>query len=263
MKLQRTTKHTNGTRHQVKIQKNTLSKYARLIKTFFIKKNTFAGRNNTGRITMRHQGGGCKYKKHFLEYSNNYFSILLKTNYNPASNSFINYNFDIVNKNFFKTLNIKGLHSGVLLESRARLTDIRLGFRSVLKNLPSGSIISSVGSDSSSKKIYAKSAGAFCQILEKRLQSLKIKLPSGKVIVVPNHFEGTLGCIDNIVNKLTVTGKAGRNRLKGIRPSVRGIAMNPVDHPHGGKSNKGMPQVTPWGIPTKNKPTVKKNNNYE
>jgi large subunit ribosomal protein L2 len=87
---------------------------------------------------------------------------------------------------------------------------------------------------------------------------VKIKLPSGKLIIVSCNSIATLGYIGNASFKQTRIGKAGRNRLSGHRPSVRGIAMNPVDHPHGGKSNKGMPPVTPWGLPTKNKPTVRK-----
>jgi len=77
-----------------------------------------------------------------------------------------------------------------------------------------------------------------------------------------NECYATLGVVSNAKFKSTVIGKAGRNRLLGIRPSVRGIAMNPVDHPHGGRTNGGCPSVTPWGIPTKGKPTVRKKN-YE
>ena len=89
------------------------------------------------------------------------------------------------------------------------------------------------------------------------MDSCKVKLPSGSVISVPIDSLATLGSISNSQQNLTVVGKAGRNRLKGIRPTVRGIAMNPVDHPHGGRTNGGRPSVTPWGKPTKGKPTVK------
>ena len=86
----------------------------------------------------------------------------------------------------------------------------------------------------------------------------KIKLPSSAILTLPIESYATLGTVSNKLHNLEVIGKAGRNRLKGIRPSVRGIAMNPVDHPHGGRTNGGMPPVTPWGKPTRGKPTVKK-----
>jgi len=98
----------------------------------------------------------------------------------------------------------------------------------------------------------------FCQILQKSFTSIKVRLPSSKIIEVSPNTYGTVGILSNLQHNLVYLGKAGRNRLKGKRPTVRGVAMNPVDHPHGGRTNGGRPSVTPWGIPTKGKPTVKK-----
>jgi large subunit ribosomal protein L2 len=95
--------------------------------------------------------------------------------------------------------------------------------------------------------------------MQKNLKTCKVKIPSGKCIEILNKFSyGTLGILSNSCYRNVRLGKAGINRLKGRRPSVRGIAMNPVDHPHGGRTNGGIHWKTPWGVPTKGKLTVKK-----
>jgi len=104
--------------------------------------------------------------------------------------------------------------------------------------------------------IYAKAAGVYCQLLQKGPVFSKIKLPSGKIRMMKSLLLATIGSIANEKHHLQVKGQAGKTRLKGKRPHVRGVAMNPVDHPHGGAG--GKPSVTPWGIPTKGKPTAKK-----
>jgi large subunit ribosomal protein L2 len=257
MLLKKIVKHTNGVRHQIKIQKNLLSKYNGIIKRLSTRDNSASGRNNTGRITIRHQGAGCKARNHTVIIPQQFYAVVLNVMYNAKSNSFISLNFDLKRKRFFKSVSIKNIYTGSLVESNQTLTNFKLGSRAILDSLPNGSIINCV-SNGLNKIMYAKSAGSYCLIVEKQKNSVKIKLPSGRYIFVSKNSYASLGSIDNSIFKLTVTGKAGRNRLCGIRPSVRGIAMNPVDHPHGGKSNKGMTPVTPWGIPTKNKPTVLK-----
>jgi large subunit ribosomal protein L2 len=127
-----------------------------------------------------------------------------------------------------------------------------------MSQIPAGSIIHSISLDYKKESSLVRSAGTFCQIVQKSLNQIKIKLPSGSVISCPSTSFATLGSVSNFQHNLTLIGKAGKNRLLGKRPSVRGIAMNPVDHPHGGRTNGGMPSVTPWGIPTKGKPTVSK-----
>ena len=177
--------------------------------------------------------------------------------YNSTSNSFIDLNFDLNSKRFFKTINIKGILPGSLINSSINNDEIKLGVRTYLKNFPLGSLISVINKAGEFRPKFGRSAGSFCQLVEKSTTECKIKLPSGKLHKVNNQFLGSFGTISNEKSKNISTGKAGKSRLKGIRPSVRGVAMNPVDHPHGGKSNKGMSPVTPWGIPTKGKPTRK------
>ena len=151
---------------------------------------------------------------------------------------------------------MKSSYPGSLLECKEKNVNMNLGNRSILSNYPAGAIVSSISSNN--KIRYSKSAGSFAQLLEKKGKHAKLRLPSGKIYLLSLSSYATLGAVGNSIHKLTKIGKAGRNRLKGIRPAVRGIAMNPVDHPHGGRSNKGMPQLTPWGLPTKNYPTARK-----
>jgi large subunit ribosomal protein L2 len=258
MKLKKNVNYTNAVRHQINIEKNTLSKYNNILKNLLLQRISFAGRNSTGRITVRHKGAGCKKKVHLLTYFKHFYAIVLNTMYNPRTNAFVTLNFDIARRHFFKTISINCVNTGCLLQSNTVLNDYKLGYKAPLSVLPTGTIISCI-TNRYGKVLYARSGGSYCQLLERGSNCIKIKLPSGNQIYLSNKTYGTLGPIGNSSHKLTVIGKAGRNRLIGIRPCVRGVAMNPVDHPHGGKSNKGMPQVTPWGLPTKNKPTVKKN----
>jgi large subunit ribosomal protein L2 len=257
MNLKTVVKFTNGTRHQLKIKKNLLSKYNNIIKYIKLSKFKNGGRNNTGRITVRHRGNGCKKKVYnFIDQKTVLAAVLINVMYNSKTNNFTSLYFNLQQKCFFTTTAIKSMYPGCIIELNKSITEFKLGNRANIKSLPTGTLISSI--QKKKKIVFSKAAGCFSQIIEKKSNIAKIKVSSGKIISIPINSFATLGPIGNDVNNLTVVGKAGRNRLKGWRPSVRGVAMNPVDHPHGGKSNKGMPQVTPWGIPTKNKKTRKK-----
>jgi large subunit ribosomal protein L2 len=259
MVLKKKVNCSSGVRHQINIKKDLLSKYNSVFKQLSIARKSWGGRNNTGKITIRHKGAGVKRRMHSFVFQKNKFSLTLFTMYNSLSNSFINLNFDLLNKKFFKSITAKNVYCGSFIQHSGILTEYKLGYNSTLKNLPLGTIINSLTSGNNNLKVtFAKSAGEFCQIIQKKGSFVQVRLPSGKLIFISSNQYATLGCIDNSINKLTKIGKAGRNRLKSIRPSVRGVAMNPVDHPHGGKSNKGISPVTPWGLPTRNRPTVKK-----
>src|SRR5690606_26702454 len=151
-------------------------------------------------------------------------------------------------KKFFYDINIKNLTIGSLIKKNKNLTDIHLGSQTKLSNLPSGTIISNLNIK---KNKIARSAGTFCQLLQKNKNYSKVRVPSGHIIIVNANFFATIGSISNEMCKLQILGKAGKKRLKGFRPKGRGVAMNPIDHPHGGGG--GKPSVTPWGIPTKGK----------
>jgi large subunit ribosomal protein L2 len=251
--------HSNGTRHQLNIKKNLLAKNSKIVKILAIKHKSSGGRNNTGRITISHKGGGCKILQHNLNSYNSYYrAIVVAISYSAKTNTFLDLSFDFKSKKFFKSINIKGVTVGSLLNASLYCKDIKLGFRTAVKQLPIGSIINNINVTNRTTSKYSRSAGSFCQIMEKKNYFYKIRLPSGALKSIPALSFANLGVVSNEKAKQIILGKAGRNRLKGIRPSTRGIAMNPADHPHGGKSNKGMTAVTPWGLPTKNKRTSKK-----
>ncbi len=249
---------TNGTRHQLILQKNLLYKSNRILKAIGFKK--FSGRSSiTGRITVRHKGGGCKYLYRTINFTNkNFYAIVVGILYDPNRTSFISLNFDLVSKCFFYTAAIKDVNSGAIIICKDVTTTLFLGCRYIVKIIPTGALISLISKDIFKAALYIRSAGVYGQLIQKEKFNSKIKLPSGKIIVVNNFSYATLGTISNPDHQHKILGKAGVRRLAGIRPSVRGIAMNPVDHPHGGRSNGGMPPVTPWGKLTRGKPTVKK-----
>ena len=247
---------TNSVRQYINIKKNLLSKTNNLFKQTVTGFKRFYGRSSTtGRITVRHLGGGVKKKFRQINLSNgNSTSIVMAVMHVPIRSSFISLNFDLENKTFFRTLATNGVGPGVLQKCGAKNIELKLGNRTMLKNVPTGSILHSLSLNSHAK--FARSAGLFFQVIQKTATTCKIRLPSGLIKEISNDSYGTLGSVSNFQHNLISIGKAGRNRWLGIRPSVRGIAMNPVDHPHGGRTNGGKHPVTPWGIPTKGKPTV-------
>jgi len=261
MKLIKLKPVTGGTRHQLKIQKNLLSKTNKFLKNSICGFKQFSGRSvGNGRITVWHKGGACKSNFRKINFFNtNFESIVVCIMYDPQRSSFISLNFDLHKQLFFRTLATHYVFTGSLVSCKEHQKELSLGNRTLLNNIPTGSIIHSLTTSSSSNKIsFARSAGTFCQLLQKGITTNKIRLPSGVVITASNNSYATLGMVSNLQQNLVFLGKAGKSRLKGVRPCVRGVAMNPVDHPHGGRTNGGRPSVTPWGIPTKGKPTVKK-----
>jgi large subunit ribosomal protein L2 len=260
MKLIKLKPTTNGTRHQVNLQKNLLSKTNKLIKQSINGLKSYSGRSSmNGRITVWHKGSGCKQNYRAIEsYTKNSNAIVLFIMYDPMRNAFISLNFDFERKVFFRSLSTFSVYPGALISCGNVTKSLNLGNKLTLENIPFGAIIHSLSLTAKNKATYARSAGTFCQIIQKQFNNCKVRLPSGIIITLPSKSFATLGVVSNSQFNSIYIGKAGRNRLKGIRPTVRGIAMNPVDHPHGGRTNGGRPSVTPWGIPTKGKPTVLK-----
>ena len=250
---------TNGQRHQVVLQKNLLSKNNKILKNLTLKQNFAQGRSTTtGQITVRHKGGGCKLKIRNIEKSNFMKkAILLAILYNPGKNNLLSLMFDIEKKKFFYLPTTLNVYPGTFVCTNNVETELYLGYRESFKKIPAGSLVHEVN-NKSKKNIYARSAGTFCQLVQRTLKNCVLKLPSGKYISMSVNAFATIGTSANTNSNLKIKGKAGKNRLLGIRPTVRGIAMNPVDHPHGGRTNGGIHWVTPWGISTKGKKTVKK-----
>ena len=217
------------------------------------------GRNNLGRITVRRRGGGHKrrYRKvdfkrrkidlvatvERLEYDPNRSAFIALIKYSDGENSYI--------------LAPQRVDVGDKIISGERV-DIKPGNAMPLENIPVGTIIHNVEMKPGGGGQIARAAGAYVQLVGKDGGFAQLRLGSGELRMVPARCIPTVGSVSNADNKNTNMGKAGRNRWLGKRPSVRGVAMNPVDHPHGGgegRSSGGRHPVTPWGVPTKGKRT--------
>lgn len=253
MKLLKKKSTSNSSRHKIIIDNTELSKKTRIVKTTLKGFKRFYGRSSgNGRITVRRKGGGsvCNYKK-ILPVETNHDSIVLTSLYDLKKASSLSLMFDLKKKTFFNLSSVKSVLPGTLVCSNPEKNNLFLGDRSFLKNIPVGSIICNLSIKNASKIQYVKSSGTFGQIIQMDREFSKIRLPSGSSIRVSINSTATLGRINNDSHKLVCIGNAGRSRRFGNRPKVRGIAMNPVDHPHGGRTNGGRPSVTPWGLPTK------------
>jgi len=217
------------------------------------------GRNNSGKITIRHKGGGHKRKYRKIDFyrTNNTIGITYGIEYDPNRNANIASIYNKLNRSFFYILAPKKLKVGDIVKSGSNL-DPKLGYSLPISEIPVGSYVYNLSPNTKKPGQISRSAGTFSIIKEKTLTSAKIQLNSGKQIFVSTNCYATIGIVSNDKKKNLKMKKAGQARWLNRRPTVRGVAMNPVDHPHGGgegkKSGKGK---TPWGKPTK-KGTTKK-----
>lgn len=215
--------------------------------------NQKAGRNNQGRVTVRHKGGGHKQHYRIIDFKRDKFDIkgVVKTvEYDPNRNtriSLVQY-IDGEKRYILAPLGIKPGDS-IMAGSGA---EIKPGHALPLKLMPLGTMVHNVELIPGKGGQMGRSAGAQIQVLAKEGNKCTLRLPSGEARIVHINCMATVGQLGNLDSKNVSIGKAGRNRWKGIRPSVRGVAMNPIDHPHGGGEGKspigGQPQ-TPWGKP--------------
>ena len=223
------------------------------------------GRNVHGRITVRHQGGGAKRMLRIIDFKRQRFDLpakVLAIEYDPnrsARIALIEYADKV--KNYI--LAPLGIQVGeIVISSNQQETEVKKGNCMLLRFIPSGTPIHNVELSKGKGGQLGRSAGTSVQIMAKDEDSAHVRLPSGEVRLVSLDCHATIGQLSNVEHGAMSIGKAGRNRWLGIRPSVRGVAMNPVDHPHGGgegKSGQGNPHpVTPWGMPTKGYRTRKR-----
>ena len=217
------------------------------------------GRNNTGRITMRRKGGGHKAKYRIIDFKRNKSDIagtVERIEHDPNRSSYIALiKYDDGAMNYI--LAPKDLKIGDKIIAGEN-TEIKVGNCMPMSNIPVGIDIHNIELKVGSGAQLARSAGSSTQIVGKSDGYVAIKLPSGEQRKVREECKATIGVLSNIDKKNQKLGKAGRKRWLGIRPSVRGVAMNPIDHPHGGgegKTSGGRDPVTPWGKPTKGKKT--------
>jgi large subunit ribosomal protein L2 len=217
------------------------------------------GRNNNGRITMRHQGGGHKRRYRSIDFKRRKDGVPAKVaaiEYDPnrsARIALLHY------ADGFKAyiLAPAGLRVGSTVQSGAD-ADIKPGNALPLENIPTGTLVHNVELKPGKGGQLARSAGSGIQLVAKDAGYATLRLPSGEMRRVQVTCRATVGQVDNVDHGNITGGKAGRSRWLGTRPTVRGSAMNPVDHPHGGgegKSKGGRHPVTPWGVPTLGKRT--------
>ena len=216
------------------------------------------GRNNTGRITMRRKGGGHKAKYRIIDFkrNNTESATVDRIEYDPNRSSYIALiTYTDGTKSYI--LAPKDLKAGDQVISGEK-KEIRIGNCMPMSDIPVGIDIHNIELKIGSGAQLARSAGSSSQIVGKSDGYVAIKLPSGEQRKVREECRATIGVLSNIDKKNQKLGKAGRKRWLGVRPSVRGVAMNPIDHPHGGgegKTSGGRDPVTPWGKPTKGKKT--------
>ena len=220
------------------------------------------GRNNKGRITTRHQGGGHKRRYRVIDFKRTKDGVPAKVaaiEYDPNRSSRIALLHYADGAKAY-ILAPARLRVGATVESGPR-ADIRPGNALPLANIPTGTLVHNVELKPGKGGQLARSAGSGVQLVAKDEGYGVLRLPSGEMRRVPLSCRATIGQVGNVDHENVSGGKAGRSRWKGKRPAVRGAAMNPVDHPHGGgegKSKGGRHPVTPWGVPTLGKRTRRK-----
>ena len=253
---------TNGQRQRVDLVYSDITT-SRPEKSLLKKLRKTAGRDWRGRISMRHRGGGSKKLYRMIDFKRNKDGIPAKVasiEYDPYRNAFIAllHYADGDKKYILAPL---GLKVGDPIESGPN-ADIKLGNAMQIKNIPVGTMVHNIEMSAGRGGALARSAGAFADLVAKEGSYATIRLPSGEQRLIHIECRATIGQIGNLDHKNIVLGRAGRMRHLGRRPAVRGVAMNPCDHPHGGgegRSPIGMPSpVTPWGKPTLGYKTRKK-----
>ena len=212
------------------------------------------GRNNQGRMTMRHRGGGNKRQLRLIDFKRNkdgVSALVFALEYDPnRSGNIALLHYADGEKRYI--LAPEGLKPGDRVESGPQ-ADIKPGNALPLKNIPLGTFVHAVELKPGAGAQMARGAGTMAQLMAKEGKFALLKLPSGEQRMVQAECRATVGQVGNLDHENMSIGKAGRNRHMGRRPHVRGVAMNPVDHPHGGGEgrSKGNHPQSPWGTPAK------------
>lgn len=249
-----------GRRHQVRVVNKELHK-GKPHKALLRKKSKTGGRNNNGHITTRHIGGGHKQHYRVIDFKRNKDGVpaIVETiEYDPnrtANIALLKY----VDGERRYIIAPKNLQVGARLESGNEAT-ISLGNSLELRDMPVGTIVHCIEMKPGKGAQMARSAGTSAQLVAREGRYCTLRLRSGEMRKVLSDCRATIGEVGNTEHGLVKLGKAGASRHRGVRPTVRGVVMNPVDHPHGGgegKTSGGRHPVTPWGVPTKGYKTRK------
>ncbi|WP_251614411.1 50S ribosomal protein L2 [Pumilibacter muris] len=226
------------------------------------------GRNNTGRITVRHIGGGNRIKYRIIDFKRNKDNIparVAEIEYDPNRTAYIALlHYADGEKRYI--LAPLGLSKGDTVIS-GETADIKAGNALPLQNIPVGTMVHNIELQPGRGGQMAKAAGSAAQLMAKEGKYATLRLPSGEMRMIPLSCKATVGQVGNLDHELVSLGKAGRKRHMGVKPTVRGVVMNPCDHPHGGgegKSPIGRPgPVSPWGQPALGYKTRKKHKNSD
>ena len=243
-----------GRRGVVKVVNDKLHKgrpHAALVE----KQSKNAGRNNNGRITVRHQGGGAKQHYRLIDFKRNKDGIpgkIERLEYDPNRTAHIALVLYADGERRY-IIAPRGLEAGATIMSGAE-APIKTGNALPIRNIPVGTTIHCIEMIPGKGAQMARSAVASVQLMAREGVYAQVRLRSGEVRRVHVECRATIGEVSNEENNLRKLGKAGATRWRGIRPTVRGVAMNPVDHPHGGgegRTGEGRVPVSPWGTPAK------------
>lgn len=225
------------------------------VKTLTEGLNKTGGRNNKGRITTRHIGGGHARRYRLVDFKRNKFdvsAVVERMEYDPNRTAFIALiKYEDGTQSYILAAQRMNVGDTIIAGEKV---DVKPGNAMRLKNIPVGTIIHNVEMKPGKGGQIARSAGTYVQLVGRDAGYAQVKLSSGELRMVPSDCMATIGAVSNADHGNVKLGKAGRKRWLGVRPTVRGVAMNPVDHPHGGgegRTSGGRHPVTPWGKGTK------------
>jgi large subunit ribosomal protein L2 len=246
--------YTKSTRGTILVDRSDLWKGKPEKKLTKFKKRA-VGRNNQGRITTRHKSIGHKKRYRLIDFKRSKMDMpatIKRFEYDPYRSANIML-VEYQDKTLGYVLGVQGLKIGDQIISSEK-TEVQAGNAMAIKNIPAGTSVHNIELTPGKGGVLSRSAGSSAQIMGQDQDYTLIKLGSGETRKILSRCKATIGQVSNVDNKNQKIGKAGRSRWMGIRPTVRGVVMNPVDHPHGGgegKTSGGRNPVTPWGQGTR------------
>ena len=255
MGIKKLTPTSPSRRYQTYLTRDELTKGAQPEESQLEPKTRISGRNNCGHITVRRRGGAHKRFYRIIDFKRDKTGVpgrITQIEYDPNRSSHIALVTYLDGEKRY-IIAPAGLEVGKTIVSGPE-ADILPGNALPIRNIPLGTQIHNIELRPGKGGQMARSAGAFAQLVAKEGDYAQLRMPSGEVRRVPVQCMATIGQVGNVEHENVSFGKAGRSRWKGLRPHVRGVAMNPVDHPHGGgegKTSGGRHPVTPWGQPTR------------
>ncbi len=255
MGIKKLTPTSPSRRYQTYLTRDELTKGAEPEKSLLEPKTRISGRNNNGHITVRRRGGGHKRFYRVIDFKRDKAGVpgrITQIEYDPNRSAHIALVTYLDGEKRY-IIAPAGIEVGKMIMSGPE-ADILAGNALPIRNIPLGTQIHNIELRPGKGGQLARSAGSFAQLVAKEGDYAQVRMPSGEVRRVPVVCYATIGQVGNVEHENVSYGKAGRSRWHGLRPKVRGVAMNPVDHPHGGgegKTSGGRHPVTPWGQPTR------------